>query len=168
MFSSLCQQCFGPPLCTNHLAELARLPFKGTVADYQELFQMKMAHAGHLSPAQQVQLFTGGLPDSLRTDVELQRPPDLRQLCTLLEHLNAGLSQTQHQQPGSHHISLLAHRHNHYHPLQWPVLWLQHLHDLSAASHHLKWLIDDRKVFATTVMSNTFAVTNAHASSIWK
>jgi len=52
LFSSLCQQHFGPPLCTNHLVELARLPFKGSVADYQEVFQIKMAHAGHLSSAQ--------------------------------------------------------------------------------------------------------------------
>ena len=62
LFRSLCQQCFRPPLSANHLADLARLPFRGSVAEYQEMFQARMAHAGYLSPAQQVQLFTGGPP----------------------------------------------------------------------------------------------------------
>jgi len=34
LFCSLCQQRFGPPLCANHLADLARLPFRGSVAEY--------------------------------------------------------------------------------------------------------------------------------------
>ena len=78
LFRSLCQQHFGPPLGTNHLSDLARLPFRGSVAEYQEAFQARMAHAGNLSPEQQVQLFTGGLPDPIRTDVELQAPADLQ------------------------------------------------------------------------------------------
>ena len=75
---TLCQQRFGPPLGTNHLADLARLQYNGTVPKYQEAFQARMAHAGYLSQAQQVQLFTGGLPDSIRIDVELQSPEDLQ------------------------------------------------------------------------------------------
>ena len=75
-FKALCQQRFGPALGTNHLAALARLPYQGSVEQYQEAFQSRMAHAGVLSPAQQVQLFTGGLPQPLRTDVELQAPLD--------------------------------------------------------------------------------------------
>ena len=59
MFKSLCQQRFGPPLGTNHLADLARLPFRGSISDYQEMFQTCLAHAGPLSATQQVQLFTG-------------------------------------------------------------------------------------------------------------
>jgi hypothetical protein len=77
LFKALCHQRFGPPLGTNHLSDLARLPFRGTVADYQEAFLARMAHAGPLSPAQQVQLFIGGLPDPIRTNVELQGPTDL-------------------------------------------------------------------------------------------
>jgi len=81
-FKALCQQRFGPALGTNHLAALARLPYQGSVEQYQEAFQSRMAHAGVLSPAQQVQLFTGGLPQPLRTDVELQAPLDLqRAMC---------------------------------------------------------------------------------------
>ena len=83
LFRSLCQQRFGPPLGANHLAGLARLPFRGSVQEYQEMFQARMAHAGYLSPAQQVQLFTGGLPDPLRTDVELQAPADLQRAMSL-------------------------------------------------------------------------------------
>ena len=83
LFRSLCQQRFGPPLGTNHLSDLARLQFRGSVTDYQEAFQARMAHAGYLSPEQQVQLFTGGLPDLIRTDVELQVPADLQRAMSL-------------------------------------------------------------------------------------
>jgi hypothetical protein len=78
LFRSLCQQRFGPPLGTNHLSELARLTCRGSVKDYQEAFLARLAHAGFLSQCQQVQLFTGGLPDSIRIDVELQAPEDLQ------------------------------------------------------------------------------------------
>ena len=77
-FKALCQQRFGPALGTNHLSDLARLPFPGTVVGYVEAFLSRMAHAGSLSPLQHVQLFTGGLPDPIRTDVELQAPADLQ------------------------------------------------------------------------------------------
>jgi hypothetical protein len=49
----LCHQRFGPPLMTNHLAELARLPFTSDVATYLDAFQARMAHAGRLAPLQQ-------------------------------------------------------------------------------------------------------------------
>jgi transposase InsO family protein len=82
-FQALCQQRFGPAIGINHLAELARLPFKGSVEEYQVAFQARMAHAGYLSPEQQVQLFTGGLPDTIRIDVELQFPQDLQRAMAL-------------------------------------------------------------------------------------
>ena len=63
---------------TNHLSDLAHLPFPGTVVGYVEAFLSRMAHTGPLSPLQQVQLFTGGLPDPIRTDVELQALADLQ------------------------------------------------------------------------------------------
>ena len=82
-FKLLCQQRFGPAIGVNHLADLARLPFSGSVEAYQEAFLAKMAHAGALTPAQQVDLFTGGLPDTIRIDVELQAPGDLQRAMTL-------------------------------------------------------------------------------------
>jgi len=38
----------------------------------------RAAHAGHLVPRQKALLFTGGLPDHIRIDVELQEPQDLQ------------------------------------------------------------------------------------------
>lgn len=51
-FWLLCQQRFGPPLSTNHVADLARLPFTSTVNAYMNAFQAHAAHTGHLSPLQ--------------------------------------------------------------------------------------------------------------------
>ena len=73
-FKRLCHQHFGPPLSTNHLADLARLPFTSSFDVYLDAFQARMAHAGRLSPYQQAQLFTGGLPDHISVDVELHDP----------------------------------------------------------------------------------------------
>lgn len=68
-FKELChQRFFGPAVGRNHLADLARLSFHTNVAAYQEAFQASMAHAGYLTLAQQVQLFTGGLPEQIRVD----------------------------------------------------------------------------------------------------
>lgn len=52
LFKDLCSQRFGPALGINHLAELACLPFRGSVADFQEAFLTKMAHVSHLTPEQ--------------------------------------------------------------------------------------------------------------------
>jgi hypothetical protein len=51
-FKVLCDQRFGLPLTTNHLAELACLPFTSDVATYLDTFQVRMAHAGRLAPLQ--------------------------------------------------------------------------------------------------------------------
>jgi len=83
LFKQYCIQRFGPPLSTNHLADLARLPFTSTVEAYIEAFQARMAHAGRLKPLQQALLFTGGLPDHIRIDVELHEPQDLHRAMRL-------------------------------------------------------------------------------------
>lgn len=72
VFKALCHSRFEPALGTNHLADLACLPFWGSMVDYAEAFQSHMAHAGLLSLAQQVQLFIAGLPNPIRTDIKLQ------------------------------------------------------------------------------------------------
>jgi hypothetical protein len=64
-FCALCQQHFGLALGTNHLSNLARLPFPGTVYTFINVFQQHLAHAGYLTQEQQVQLFKGGLPDHI-------------------------------------------------------------------------------------------------------
>lgn len=82
-FKDLCNQRFGPALGTNHLSDLARLPFRSSVAEYVETFLDRMAHAGYLTPAQQVLLFTRGLPELVKVDVELHRPTDLQSAMAL-------------------------------------------------------------------------------------
>lgn len=82
-FKRLCQQRFGPPLSSNHLADLARLPFTSTVDAYMEAFQARAAHAGTLTALQKAQLFTGGLPEQIRVEVELQEPQDLQRAMRL-------------------------------------------------------------------------------------
>ena len=81
-FKQLCQR-FGPPLRSNPLGELARLPFRTTVDDYQERFWDLLAQTAPLSQEQQVQLFTAGLPDRIKIDVELMAPRDLNQALSL-------------------------------------------------------------------------------------
>jgi hypothetical protein len=90
-FKLLCHQRFGPPISTNHLADLACLPFNSTVEAYLETFQAPLVHTGCLAPLQQAQLFTGGLPEALRVDVELHEPQDLQRamrLARAYEHRN--------------------------------------------------------------------------------
>jgi hypothetical protein len=56
-------------------------------------FQARLAHAGRLEPLQQAQLFTGGLPEHIRVDVELHEPADLHRamrLARAFERRNAG------------------------------------------------------------------------------
>jgi hypothetical protein len=82
-FRLLCHQRFGPALSTNHLADLARLPFTSSDDAYMSAFQAHLAHAGRLDPLQQAQLFTGGLPKHIRVDVELHEPSDLHRAMRL-------------------------------------------------------------------------------------
>jgi hypothetical protein len=92
-FKTLCQQCFGPPLSTNTLGEVARLPFRSTVEDYQDRFLALLCHTEPMPlPHQQAQLFTAGLPWHLWVDVELCVPGDLQQAMALRaspEHTSA-------------------------------------------------------------------------------
>jgi hypothetical protein len=75
-FKQSCQQRFGPPLRSNPLGELALLPFRTTVEDYQERFWDLLAHTAPLTQEQKVQLLTPGLPEHIKIDVEfvLDRP----------------------------------------------------------------------------------------------
>lgn len=93
-FCALYQQRYGPPLSTNHISDLARLPFTSPVNAYMEAFQARAAHEGRLALAQKVKLFTGGLPDHICVDVELQDPQDLQRamhLAQAYERRNAPL-----------------------------------------------------------------------------
>jgi hypothetical protein len=73
-FKALCQQRFGPAMGVNHLADLARIPFCNSVDEYIESFQARLAHTSYLTLVQQARLFSGGVPDHIRIDVELLAP----------------------------------------------------------------------------------------------
>lgn len=47
LFKALCHQRFRPTLGTNHLSDLARLPFWGTMAEYEEAFQALWRMSGY-------------------------------------------------------------------------------------------------------------------------
>jgi hypothetical protein len=83
-FKDLCQQRFGPPLRSNTLDEVACLPFRSTMEDYQDRFLALVCHVEPVTPPhRQTQLFTVRLLGHLRMDVELCAPSDLQQAMAL-------------------------------------------------------------------------------------
>ena len=63
---------FGP------LGQIARMRQSGMVTEYVGKFHSLLAHNDPLSTKKQVQLFTSGLTDLLRVDVEIQKLVDLQ------------------------------------------------------------------------------------------
>ena len=77
-FKEACHLQFGPSVRANPLGELAQLPITPTVADYTSRFMALLCRTSEpLSSAQQRFLYTTGLPEGLKVDVELQQlgPP---------------------------------------------------------------------------------------------
>jgi hypothetical protein len=68
---------YGPPLRVALLAKLAECRRTGTIAEYQDRFQVLLPRASPLTEAQQVQLFTGGLQPPLSIEVRIQNPQSL-------------------------------------------------------------------------------------------
>lgn len=68
---------FSPPARSNPFGELTHLRRVGSVADYQEKFLQLLTRCDNVTEQQQIDIFTTGLRDPLRTDVELHRPPTL-------------------------------------------------------------------------------------------
>jgi hypothetical protein len=91
------------------LGEIARMRQSGTVTEYVEKFMSLLAHNDPLSTKLQVQLFTSGLSELLRVDVEMQKPPDLQvamsmarayeQHATIIATTSKGISSTAVGQP---------------------------------------------------------------------
>jgi hypothetical protein len=63
-----------PPTRRNPLGELTSLCKTGTVDDYTKHFLAHVARAGTLDEQQQVNIYTAGLLEQLKNDVELQNP----------------------------------------------------------------------------------------------
>jgi hypothetical protein len=77
-FADFLHMRFGPPLRTNGLAELKDLHRTGSAEEYQRQFSLLLCRCDDLTPMQQVNLFTAGLGEPLRTDVELLAPSNLQ------------------------------------------------------------------------------------------
>ena len=76
-FTEQCHLRFGPPMSLNPLGELANLKQIETVEEYQREFQSLLAQTTELTTKQQISLFTAGLLEGLRLEVELQEPTSL-------------------------------------------------------------------------------------------
>nr|GMC66355.1 uncharacterized protein LOC109160849 [Ipomoea batatas] len=79
-FKKECCLSFGPPRSINTLGEL-KLLFQSSrhIDDYVNDFRAHLAHASTVLPAQRVDLFTGGLDEVLRIDVERTKPSSLNE-----------------------------------------------------------------------------------------
>ena len=81
-FARCVNERFRPPTWGNPLGELASLRKTGTVDDYTEHFLAHVACVGPLDE-QQVNIYTAGLLEPLKTDVELQNPTDMEMAMSL-------------------------------------------------------------------------------------
>jgi hypothetical protein len=82
-FARCVNERFGPHTRRNPLGELASLRKTGSVGDYTECFLAHVARAGTLDEQQQVSIYTAGLLEPLKTDVELQNPKDMEMAMSL-------------------------------------------------------------------------------------
>jgi hypothetical protein len=82
-FERLVNQRFGPPIRGNALGELIQLRREMTVADYQTRFLALVNRCKGLTEPHQIDIFTVGLRDLLKTDVELEQPVTLEEAMAL-------------------------------------------------------------------------------------
>jgi hypothetical protein len=82
-FEKLVNQRFGPPIRGNALGKLIQLGREMTVADYQSHFLALVNRCKGLSEPHQISIFTTGLCDPLKTDVELEQPATLEKVIAL-------------------------------------------------------------------------------------
>jgi hypothetical protein len=105
-FDKLVHQRFGPPLRGNALGELIQLQRETTVADYQSKFLALVTRCTDLVEKHQIDIFTNGLHNPLKTDVELEAPTTLEDAMALArtyeQRLNMVNDPTPHPQPCAH------------------------------------------------------------------
>jgi hypothetical protein len=82
-FVDLVSRRFGPPERSNPLGELIKLQRAGSVAEFQDQFLRLLARCDDVTEQQQIAIYTAGLGDPLRIDVELQRPVTLEDAMSL-------------------------------------------------------------------------------------
>jgi hypothetical protein len=93
-FVKLVNQRFGPPLRGNTLGELIQLKRDTTVADYQNRFLALINRCTGLSEKQQIDIFTAGLCNPLKTEVELEQPATLDDAMALARAYEQRLAMT--------------------------------------------------------------------------
>jgi hypothetical protein len=76
-FVKLVNQHFGTPLRGNALGELIQLHRDRSVTDYQTKFLSLLARCEHLMEKHQINIFTAGLHNPLKTNVKLENPATL-------------------------------------------------------------------------------------------
>jgi hypothetical protein len=82
-FVRLVNQRFGPPLQSNPLGELIQLRREGTVVEYQRKFLSLLARCDGLTEKHQINVFTAGLCNLLKTNIELEHPATLEEAMAL-------------------------------------------------------------------------------------
>jgi hypothetical protein len=82
-FERLVNQRFGPPIHGNALGELIQLRRETTIANYQTRFLALVNRCKGLTEPHQIDIFTAGLRDPLKTDVELEQPATLEEAMAL-------------------------------------------------------------------------------------
>jgi hypothetical protein len=82
-FVKLVNQRFEPPLHGNALGELIQLKRDTTVANYQSRFLALVNRCTGLIEKQQIDIFTAGLRNPLKTDVEMEHPETLEDVMAL-------------------------------------------------------------------------------------
>jgi hypothetical protein len=93
-FVKLVNQRFGPPLRGNTLGELIQLKRDTMVADYQNRFLALINRCAGLSEKQQIDIFTAGLRNPLKTEVELEQPATLDDAMALARAYEQRLAMT--------------------------------------------------------------------------
>jgi hypothetical protein len=81
-------QRFRQLLCNNTLGELIQLQRETTVADYQSKFLALVTRCAGLIEKHQIDIFTNGLCNPLKTNIELEAPVTLEDTMALVRTYN--------------------------------------------------------------------------------
>jgi hypothetical protein len=84
-FIEFLQMRFGPPLRFNGMADLKALQLTGTIEDYTRQFLTILCRCDDMTHRQQINMYTAGLGEPLRTDVEMEMPETLQRAMHLAQ-----------------------------------------------------------------------------------
>jgi hypothetical protein len=93
-FEQLVHQRFGPPLRGIAVDEPIQLQHDSTVADYQNKFLQLVNQCANLSEKHQIGIFTAGLRNPLKIDIELKQLATLEEVMALARTYEQRLSMT--------------------------------------------------------------------------